>query len=52
MATKLLIALIIMSLAYTRHKAHHYKYKPRFVPVVVKLDLRTLLHYNDQNSIQ
>ena len=52
MATKLLIALIIISLAYTRYKAHGFKHKHRFAPVVVKLNLPALLHYNDYYSVQ
>jgi hypothetical protein len=52
MATRILIALIVVGLIYARHKVNRLHHTHRFMPVAVSVNLLNVLHVTDQNNIQ
>jgi hypothetical protein len=52
MATRILIALIVVGLIYARHKVNRLHHRHRFIPVAVSINFLPSLHYNDPNNIQ
>jgi len=46
MATKLLIALIMICLVYAHRAVMKHEHRHRFIPVSIKMNLQLPTHYN------
>jgi hypothetical protein len=52
MATRILIALIVVGLIYAKHKVNMLHHTHRLIPVAVSVNFLNVLHLSDPNNIQ